>query len=128
MFEAVRHQRLMPEMINAMIKAEKRKQDDHFFNETGYEEEDVEPSIKRLGLTEDAEIKAITAEYEQKSKEFLEQKKLDTEKLMAQMAEMKKAHEAKKAELEKQNNPAEVESTSGMMSAGLGSGLDAALI
>lgn len=37
-------------MINAMIKAEKRKQDDLFFNETGFEEEDVEPSMKRLKL------------------------------------------------------------------------------
>ena len=39
-------------MINAVIKVEKLKADDHFFNETGIEEEDVEPSIKRLNLEE----------------------------------------------------------------------------
>ena len=35
-------------MINAVIKVEKLKADDKFFNETGIEEADVEPSIKRL--------------------------------------------------------------------------------
>ena len=46
-------------MINAVIKVEKLKADDNFFNETGIEEEDVEPSLKRLNLEEDEEFKAI---------------------------------------------------------------------
>jgi hypothetical protein len=37
-------------MINAIIKVEKLKADDIFFNETGFEEEDVEPSVARLNL------------------------------------------------------------------------------
>jgi len=37
-------------MINALIKVEKLKADDQFFNGFGIEEEDVEPSIKRLAL------------------------------------------------------------------------------
>jgi hypothetical protein len=113
-------------MINAMIKAEKRRQDDHFFNETGFEEEDVEPSIKRLKLSDDPEIKAITEEFEKKSKEFLEQKRLDTEKVMAQMAAIKKA-EQEKAEREKEEAEATIAQHSDMMG-GLGGGLDAALI
>jgi len=50
MYEFVRSQRVAPQMINAVIKVEKLKADDVFFNETGIEEEDVEPSIKRMDL------------------------------------------------------------------------------
>ena len=50
-------------MINAVIKVEKLKADDHFFNETGIEEEDVEPSLKRLNLEQDEEFKAIVEEF-----------------------------------------------------------------
>jgi hypothetical protein len=32
-------------MINALIKVEKVRADDTFFNDTGFEEEDVEPSV-----------------------------------------------------------------------------------
>lgn len=48
MYEMVRTQRIPPQMINAIIKVEKLKADDEFFNAFGIEEEDVEPSIKRL--------------------------------------------------------------------------------
>lgn len=50
-------------MINALIKAEKLKADDLFFNESGIEEEDIEPSIKRLGLATDKDYKRIVAEW-----------------------------------------------------------------
>lgn len=50
MYMIVRQQKLQPQMINALIKVEKLKADDVFFNESGIEEEDVEPSIKRLAL------------------------------------------------------------------------------
>jgi len=75
MYEFVRTQRVAPQMINAVIKVEKLKADDHFFNETGIEEEDVEPSIKRLELEEDQEFKDIIEEYKKKSDEFLASKK-----------------------------------------------------
>lgn len=41
MYMMVRQQKLQPQMINALIKAEKMKADDLFFNETGIEEEDI---------------------------------------------------------------------------------------
>ena len=63
MYEFVRSQRVAPQMINAVIKVEKLKADDKFFIDTGIEEEDVEPSIKRLGLEEDEEFKAIIEDY-----------------------------------------------------------------
>lgn len=63
MYDYVRAQRGSQQMINAAIKAEKMQNDDIFFNETGIEEEDVEPSLKRLGLEEDPEVKAIMDEY-----------------------------------------------------------------
>jgi hypothetical protein len=64
MYYLVRTQKLAPQMINALIKVEKLKSDDRFFNETGMEEEDVEPSIKKLNLEEDPEFKAIVGEFE----------------------------------------------------------------
>lgn len=82
MYEFVRSQRVAPQMINAVIKVEKLKADDHFFNETGIEEEDVEPSIKRLDLENDDEFKAIIEEYKQKSEEFLASRKDETAAFM----------------------------------------------
>ena len=58
-------------MVNAVIKVEQIKADDQFFNETGIEEEDVEPSIKRLGLEQDPELKAIIDDYKRQSDEYL---------------------------------------------------------
>jgi len=91
MYDFVRTQRVAPQMINAVIKVEKLKADDHFFNETGIEEEDVEPSIKRLELEEDPEFKAIIEEFKKKSDDFLASKKDETAAMMqkaraAQMA------------------------------------------
>ena len=88
MYDIVRSQKLAPPMINAIIKVEKLKADDIFFNETGFEEEDVEPSVAKLNLQDDPEFKAIIDDYAQKSKEFLDQKKDETAKLIAQMKEM----------------------------------------
>lgn len=82
MYEFVRSQRVAPQMINAVIKVEKLKADDHFFNETGIEEEDVEPSIKRLNLEEDDEFKAIIDEFKLQSDEFLASKKDETAAMM----------------------------------------------
>ena len=78
MYDFVRTQRVAPQMINAVIKVEKLKADDRFFNETGIEEEDVEPNIKRLNLEEDEEFKAIIEEYKKKSDDFLASKKDET--------------------------------------------------
>jgi hypothetical protein len=100
MYEFVRSQRVAPQMINAVIKVEKLKADDHFFNETGIEEEDVEPSIKRLNLENDDEFKAIIEEYKVKSDEFLASKKDETAAFMrkaqaaAMMMEARKKQEA----------------------------------
>jgi len=69
-------------MINAIIKVEKLKADDIFFNQTGLEEEDVEPSMKELGLEEDEEIKAIVDDFAKKSAEFLDAKKDETAKMI----------------------------------------------
>lgn len=82
MYDIVRSQKLAPPMINAIIKVEKLKADDIFFNKTGLEEEDVEPSIKALGIEEDPEIKAIVEEYAEKSKAFLDEKKDETAKMI----------------------------------------------
>jgi len=102
-------------MINALIKVEKLKADDTFFNETGIEEEDVEPSIKRLNLEVDPEYIAIVEDYANQSKKFLEEKKIESEKFMEKVKEMKAAAEAQEA-AKSTPNPI------------LDSGLDAALI
>lgn len=75
-------------MINAIIKVEKLKADDVFFNETGIEEEDVEPSIKELGIEDDPELKAVIEEFAKKSADFLETKKDETSKLIAMAKEI----------------------------------------
>ena len=82
MYDYVRTQRVPPQMINAVIKVEKLKADDVFFNETGFEEEDVEPNVKRLGLEEDDDFKAIIEEFKKKSDEFLASKKDETAAIM----------------------------------------------
>ena len=96
MYEFVRTQRVAPQMINAVIKVEKLKADDHFFNETGIEEEDVEPSIKRLDMEEDEEFKAIIEEYKKKSDEFLASKKDETAMMMQKAEAARVAAEAAK--------------------------------
>jgi len=96
MYEFVRSQRVAPQMINAVIKVEKLKADDHFFNETGIEEEDVEPSIKRLDLENADDFKAVIEEFKQKSDEFLASRKDETASFMrkaqaaAQMMEQRR--------------------------------------
>ena len=98
MYEMVRTQRIPPQMINAIIKVEKLKADDEFFNTFSIEEEDVEPSIRRLKLEEDADFKAILTEWENKSKDFLDSKKDETAKIMAAAAEFKARMEAEQKE------------------------------
>lgn len=87
MYMIVRQQKLQPQMINALIKVEKLKADDVFFNESGIEEEDVEPSIKRLALEKEDEYKKIVDEWSKKSADFLEEKKKESEEMMAKMKE-----------------------------------------
>merc|ERR1712060_842552 len=98
MYEFVRSQRVAPQMINAVIKVEKLKADDHFFNETGIEEEDVEPSLKRLNLEEDEEFKAIVEEFKKKSDDFLASKKDETAAMMQKARIAQKAMEKAKKE------------------------------
>ena len=88
-FEIVKSQKLPPQLIHMLMKTEKMKQEDMFFNEMGFEEEDVEPSILRLGIKDDPELVAIREENDARSKKFLEERKVDTEKIQKQMAEMK---------------------------------------
>jgi len=59
------------EMINTVILFEKDKADDQFWVETGYEEEDVESSVKTLDMEKDADYIKITEEWALKSKTFL---------------------------------------------------------
>ena len=82
MYEFVRSQRVAPQMINAVIKVEKLKADDKFFIDTGIEEEDVEPSVKRLDMEDDEEFKAIIEEFKKQSDEFLANKKDETAAMM----------------------------------------------
>lgn len=78
MYEIVRSQRVAPEMINAIIKVEKLRADDIFFNETGIEEEDVEPSIRKHGLENSEEYLAVVNGFVEKSKAFLDSKREET--------------------------------------------------
>lgn len=88
MYMLVRQQKLQPQMINALIKVEKLKADDMFFNESGIEEEDVEPSIKRLNLETDEEYLRIVEEWSKQSKDFLDEKRKESEVIMAKMKEI----------------------------------------
>ena len=101
MYQIVRSQKVAPEMINAIIKVEKMRADDIFFNETGIEEEDVEPSIARLKMEEDEEYKKIVDEFAAKSKEFLASKKDETAQLMAKAAQIQAARQAQAEEQKK---------------------------
>jgi len=100
MYMIVKTQKMQPQMINALIKVEKLKADDQFFNDTGIEEEDVEPSIKRLAMEKDEAYLAIVEKYAAMSKAFLDEKKKESEQLreahmQAQQAAMEKMKAAK---------------------------------
>jgi len=96
MYDYVRTQKIQHAMINAVIKVEKLKADDKFFIETGIEEEDVEPSIKRLNLEEDDEYKQIVEEFKKKSEDFLNEKQEEARIMMEKAAREHKEREAAK--------------------------------
>lgn len=121
LFQLVKSQKMPPNVLHTLMKNEKMKQDDIFFNEMGFEESDVEPSIKRLGIKDDPELVAIKKESEERAKKFLEEQKVDTEKIAQQMAKMREEAEKVKAEADKQK----AEQLG--LSMGLGGGMDAAL-
>lgn len=100
MYDFVRSQRVAPQMINAVIKVEKLKADDHFFNETGIEEEDVDPSIKRLDMEKDPEFVAIIEEFKQKSEEFLASKKDETAAMLQKAQQARAMMEARRKQQE----------------------------
>jgi len=93
MYNLVRSQRMHPGLINSVIKTEELKAGDDFYNETGFEEADVEPSIRRLGLVEDEEIKKIVTDFETQSTEFLDTKKKETEDIVKKFKTQKTAIE-----------------------------------
>lgn len=99
MYDYVREQRIQHSMINAVIKVEKLKADDRFFNETGIEEEDVEPSIKALKLEDDEEYKQIIEEFKKKSEEFLKNKQEEARLLMQQAKARQQQQEAQKGQV-----------------------------
>lgn len=110
MYELVRGKRIHQSMIDGVIRIEKMKADDTFFNEFSYEEFDVEPNVQKLNLEEDEEYKKILADYAQKSKEYLEKRQDETAKLMkAQQQKAKAMIAARKAKLEEEKKTKEAE-------------------
>jgi len=102
MYELVRRQRLPPDAVNQIIKFEELKAGDLFFNETKIEESIVEPSIDALGMKQDPEFLAIIADFEKKSTEYLETKKLETEEMVKKSQQvMTKVEEQAKVKQEK---------------------------
>ena len=117
MYEIVRSQKIQPQMINAIIRVEKLRADDIFFNETSIEEEDVEPSCMRLKLDDDAEYMAIINEFTEKSKTYLDGKKDETAIMMKKAQEMQTARQAEaKAAAETKGKVAAVEAKEGVKS------------
>lgn len=82
MYELVRRQRLPPDAVNQIIKFEELKAGDLFFNETGIEENRVEPALIALNMKEDPEFVEIVKGFEIKSKEYLDAKKKETEEMV----------------------------------------------
>ena len=56
-------------MIASYSQVEELRQEENFFNETGFEIIDLLASIERLGLGQDERVKAISAEEYQKHTE-----------------------------------------------------------
>jgi len=82
MYNLVRGKRIHQSMIDGVIRIEKMKADDTFFNEFGYEEFDVEPNVEKLKLEDDADYKKILEDYADKSKKYLEERQDQTAKMM----------------------------------------------
>eukprot|EP00351_Strombidinopsis_sp_SopsisLIS2011_P003583 CAMPEP_0116876172 /NCGR_PEP_ID=MMETSP0463-20121206/8182_1 /TAXON_ID=181622 /ORGANISM="Strombidinopsis sp, Strain SopsisLIS2011" /LENGTH=404 /DNA_ID=CAMNT_0004522647 /DNA_START=425 /DNA_END=1639 /DNA_ORIENTATION=- len=88
-------------MIDGVIRIEKMKADDTFFNEFGFEEFDVEPNVEKLKLEDEEDYKKILEKYAEESKTYLATKQDETAKMIAHQQEMyKKAMEAKKLKAE----------------------------
>lgn len=105
MYNLVRGKRIHQSMIDGVIRIEKMKADDTFFNEFGYEESDVDPNIERLGLEEDADYKKILDESAEKSKKYLEERQDETAKMMAaQREKVAQLMAARKAKLEEEES------------------------
>lgn len=103
MYNLVRGKRVHQSMIDGVIRIEKMKADDTFFNEFGYEEFDVDPNIEKLNLEEDADYKKILDDYAEKSKKYLEERQDETAKMMqAQKEKVEKIMAARKAKLEEE--------------------------
>jgi len=103
MYNLVRGKRIHQSMIDGVIRIEKMKADDTFFNEFGYEEFDVEPNVDKLKLEEDEDYKKILEEYANKSKTYLEERQDETAKMMAaQKEKMEALMAARKAKLEEE--------------------------
>lgn len=101
MYNLVRGKRIAQNMIDGVIRIEKMKADDTFFNEFGFEEFDVEPNVLRLKLEEEEDYKKILEDYANQSKTYLAEKQDETAKMIAQQQAMyQKAMEAKKLKAE----------------------------
>lgn len=101
MYMLVRSNRVAGNMVNGVIKIEKLKADDIFFNEFGFEEYDVEPNVFKLGLDKDPEYLAIVNEFSEASNKYLSERKDETAKMMALAQEAAlKREEAKKKQVE----------------------------
>jgi len=103
MYNLVRGKRIHQSMIDGVIRIEKMKADDTFFNEFGYEEFDVEPNVERLNLEEDEDYKKICQDYADQSKKYLEERQDETAKMMkAQQEKVQALMAARKAKLEEE--------------------------
>lgn len=101
MYNLVRSKRIAQNMIDGVIRIEKMKADDSFFNEFGFEEFDVEPNVLRLKLEDEEDYKKILDDYANQSKTYLAEKQDETAKMIAQQQALyKKAMEAKKLKAE----------------------------
>jgi len=108
MYELVRRQRLPPDAVNQIIKYEELKAGDLFFNETNIEENLVEPNLDALKMKEDPEFLAIISEFEKKSAEYLNAKKLETEEMVKKSsAVMTKVEEQAKLKQQKKKQKTE---------------------
>ena len=68
---ARRNPDLPKQMVGSFAQVEALRQEDNFFNDTGFEISDLLASLERLGLAQDERIKAISAEEYQKHAESL---------------------------------------------------------
>ena len=81
-YELLKTKKLIPPKVPGFLAMQKLRAEDCIFNEQGVEAEDIGPSVRRLGLENEEELKALQDGCMQQINDFLSEKNDEVSKMM----------------------------------------------